>query len=131
MKISAVSRKFGLSIQTLRYYERAGLIPAVPRNAQGIRDYQESDLYWIHYVQALRKAGVSVASIKDYVRLVPQGSPTRDERKRILLAQKQELLKQRAVIDEALRHMAIKLDGYDTYVLELEKNTRRKTHQND
>lgn len=131
MKISEVSKKFDISIQTLRYYEREELIPHVHRNAKGVRDYQESDLYWIYYVQALRHSGVSVASIKNYVKLVQQGFQTRDERKRILLEQKQELLKQRSVIDEALRHMNIKLGAYDTYVVELEKNTRRGNQQSD
>lgn len=125
MKISEVSRKFNISIQTLRYYEREGLIPYVHRGANGIRDYQSSELYWIHYIQALRNSGVSVSSIKDYVKLVQQGSETRDARKKILLDQKQVLLKQRALIDDALSHMNTKLDIYDSYVIELEENTRR------
>lgn len=125
MKISEVSRKFNISIQTLRYYEREGLIPYVHRGPNGIRDYQSSELYWIHYIQALRNAGVSVSSIKDYVKLVQQGSGTRDARKKILLDQKQVLLKQRALIDDALSHMNTKLDIYDSYAIELEENTRR------
>lgn len=124
MKISEVSQKFGLSIQTLRYYERLRLIPPVPRDADGFRDYRTSDLYWIHYVQALRRAGVAVQSIQEYVSLVPQGVATRDERKRILLAQRQKLLAQRALIDDALAHMDHKLKVYDDYVVALEHNTQ-------
>lgn len=123
MKISEVSKKFDLSIQTLRYYERLGVIPPVPRDDNGFRDYRQSDLYWIHYVQALRRSGVSIESIKLYVDLVKQGSATRDERKKILLEQRQKLLEKRASIDDALKHMDHKLSVYDEYVIALENNT--------
>jgi DNA-binding transcriptional MerR regulator len=128
MKISDVSKKFNISIQTLRYYEREGLIPAIHRDSNGVRDYQKDELYWIHYVQALRNSGVTVASIKKYVGLVQKGSETREQRKQILLEQRQALLKKRAQIDDALKHMDIKLKSYDTYVIELENNTK-KTNQ--
>lgn len=128
MKISDVSKKFNISIQTLRYYEREGLIPAIHRDSNGVRDYQKDELYWIHYVQTLRNSGVTVASIKRYVGLVQKGSETREQRKQILLEQRQALLKKRAQIDDALKHMDIKLESYDTYVIELENNTK-KTNQ--
>lgn len=128
MKISDVSKKFNISIQTLRYYEREGLIPAIHRDSNGVRDYQKDELYWIHYVQVLRNSGVTVASIKKYVGLVQKGSETREQRKQILLEQRQALLKKRAQIDDALKHMDIKLESYDTYVIELENNTK-KTNQ--
>ena len=117
MKISDVSKKFNISIQTLRYYEREGLIPAIHRDSNGVRDYQKDELYWIHYVQTLRNSGVTVASIKKYVGLVQKGSETREQRKQILLEQRQALLKKRAQIDDALKHMDIKLESYDTYVI--------------
>lgn len=114
------------SIQTLRYYEREGLIPAIHRDPNGVRDYQKDELYWIHYVQALRNSGVTVASIKKYVGLVQKGSETREQRKQILLEQRQALLKKWAQIDDALKHMDIKLESYDTYVIELENNTKKR-----
>ncbi|GEO69251.1 MerR family transcriptional regulator [Levilactobacillus acidifarinae] len=124
MKISAVSQKFNISIQTLRYYERLQVIPPVPRDANGFRDYRPSDLAWIHYVQALRRSGVSITSIQAYVRLVPQGTVTRAARKAILLQQRQKLLDQRALIDDALAHMDHKLSVYDDYVVALEHDTQ-------
>ncbi|MCS8569783.1 MerR family transcriptional regulator [Pediococcus pentosaceus] len=126
MKISDVSKKFNISIQTLRYYEREGLIPAIHRDSNGVRDYQKDELYWIHYVQVLRNSGVTVASIKKYVGLVQKGSETREQRKQILFEQRQALLKKRTQIDDALKHMDIKLESYDTYVIELENNTKKQ-----
>lgn len=127
MKISDVSKKFNISIQTLRYYERLGVIPNVPRDKNGFRDYRKSDLYWVHYVQALRRSGVSIESIQRYVELVKQGSTTRDERKKILLDQREKLLEKRALIDDALEHMNHKLSVYDEYVIALENNTDSST----
>lgn len=127
MKISEVSKKFNLSIQTLRYYERIHLIPPVPRDNNGLRNYEESDLYWVHYVEALRNSGVSIKSIQEYVQLVEGGPATRDIRKKILLEQRESLLEKRKSIDIALQHMDKKLADYDEYVIALENNTRRKS----
>ena len=55
MKIAEASQKFGMSIQTLRYYEREGIIPPVHRNKNGIRDYQRADLYWLHLCAGIAK----------------------------------------------------------------------------
>lgn len=124
MNISEVSEKFQLSQDTLRYYEKAGLIPKVHRNKYGKRDYLKSDLYWIHYVKALRNSGVSIKSIIKYVSLVQQGMQTRDKRKKILLEQKEQLEQRIKETQEALKHLNIKLDIYDEYVVQLEQNTR-------
>ena len=59
MNSKQVSEMFNLSIDTLRYYEKVGVIPAVTRNKQGYRDYQTSDLNWIFLVKTLRKAGMT------------------------------------------------------------------------
>lgn len=124
MKIAEASKKFGMSIQTLYYYEREGIIPPVHRNKDGIRDYQKADLYWLHYVQALRRAGVSVASIKKYVQLVQEGKSTREERKQLLLDQRKILIKKIEKEQDALRYLNHKLSVYDQYVIELENNTK-------
>lgn len=125
MKIAEASQKFGMSIQTLRYYEREGIIPPVHRNKNGIRDYQRADLYWLHYVQALRRAGISVASIKKYVQLVQEGKETREKRKQILLEQRTKLIKKIEQEQDALRHLNYKLSVYDQYVIDLENNTKK------
>ena len=66
MTIKEVSEKYDISSDTLRYYERIGMIPEVTRTASGIRDYQESDLSWVELVICMRKAGVSVESLIEY-----------------------------------------------------------------
>lgn len=76
MTIKEVSEKYDISSDTLRYYERIGMIPEVTRTASGIRDYQESDLSWVELVICMRKAGVSVESLIEYVKMCMQGDTT-------------------------------------------------------
>ena len=53
MTIAEVSEKYGLTADTLRYYERVGLLPPVPRTSGGIRDYGEKDCGWIEFIKCM------------------------------------------------------------------------------
>ena len=77
MKIAEVSEQFGLSIDTLRYYERVGLIPPVNRNESGIRDYNELDLRRVDFIKCMRSAGLPVEVLIEYVGLVQKGDKPR------------------------------------------------------
>ena len=72
MTIAEASRKYGLSPDTLRYYERIGLLPPVPRNKSGIRDYDEESCRWIELMRCMRKAGVQIEALIEYVALYRQ-----------------------------------------------------------
>src|SRR6266540_6415845 len=92
MKIAEVSEKFGMSADTLRYYERVGLIPAVHRNEGGIRDYDELDLRRVDFIKCMRGAGLPVEVLIEYVALVQQGDKTIEARKEILIEQRELLI---------------------------------------
>ena len=92
MTIREVSEKYHISQDTLRYYERIGLIPAVHRTAGGVRDYQETDLGWVEHAICMRSAGVSVEALIEYVRLYQQGDATIEARLHLLQEQEQLLL---------------------------------------
>ena len=79
MTISEVSEKFGITQDTLRYYEKAGIIPRIARTPGGVRDYQPEDLGWIEHVVCLRNAGMPVESLVEYLRLSQQGDDTFSE----------------------------------------------------
>jgi DNA-binding transcriptional MerR regulator len=81
MKIAEVSERFGLSLDTLRYYERIGLIPPVHRTESGIRDYNELDLKRVDFIKCMRSAGLPVEVLIEYIRLVQQGDGTVEPRK--------------------------------------------------
>ena len=76
MTIKEVSEKFDITADTLRYYERVGLIPPVARNASGNRDYQENDVSWVEHTVCMRNAGVPIEALIEYVKLVQMGDTT-------------------------------------------------------
>ncbi|MDR3160622.1 MAG: MerR family transcriptional regulator, partial [Spirochaetaceae bacterium] len=87
MTIAEVSKQFGMSIDTLRYYERVGLIPPVKRSKGGTRIYAEPDCRWIAYIKCMRQAGISVETLVEYVSLFQQGDKTKEARIAILKEQ--------------------------------------------
>lgn len=91
MKISEVSKKFGISADTLCYYERIGLIPPVGRDEQGIRDYTEEDCEWISFIKCMRTAGLSIKTLIEYVTMFQQGDSTIRGRKNLLIEQRRQL----------------------------------------
>ena len=76
MTIAEVSRTYDLSADTLRYYERIGLIPPVHRSAGGIREYDEEDCRWVEFIKCMRGAGLPIESLVEYVALFQQGEVT-------------------------------------------------------
>lgn len=103
MKINEVSKLYDISADTLRYYERIGLVPPVTRNESGIRDYSENDCNWVKFAKCMRAAGISVESLIEYVALFGQGDATRAARKEILL-------EERAKLEERIQQMQATLD---------------------
>ena len=85
MTIKEVSEKYDISQDTLRYYERIGMIPPVTRTSSGIRNYQESDLGWVEHVICMRSAGLPVESIIEYVKLCQEGDETIPARLQLLV----------------------------------------------
>jgi DNA-binding transcriptional MerR regulator len=82
--IREAAGRTGLSTDTLRYYEREGLIPRVGRRANGHRHFTSDDLAWVEYVTCLRSVGVGIADIRKYVRLFEGGEATLGERVALL-----------------------------------------------
>ena len=76
MTITEVSKRYDLSADTLRYYERIGLIPPVNRNKSGIRDFTEEDCKWVEFIKCMRGAGLSIEVLTEYVQLFQQGNST-------------------------------------------------------
>lgn len=106
MTIKEVSQRLGLTPDTLRYYERVGLIPPVNRNKNGIRDYTENDYQWIEFIKCMRQSGLPVEVLIKYVRLFQQGEETNQSRKEILIEQR-DLISQKV---EELQKTIIRLD---------------------
>lgn len=130
MTIKEVSEVYGISADTLRYYERIGMIPEVTRTAGGIRDYQESDLGWVELVICMRKAGLPVEALIEYVKLYQQGDETFEARLQLLSEEREKLEKQKAQkaqIELAVNRLNHKISKYQeavkTGVLNWEENS--------
>ncbi|MDR1080411.1 MAG: MerR family transcriptional regulator [Deltaproteobacteria bacterium] len=116
MNISEVSRKTGLSVDTLRYYEKAGLIPDVPRTRGGARDYGEKECGWIGFIRCMRGAGVEVDALAEYVRLHREGESTVKARKQILIDQRERIAARLTEIQGTLDKLDKKIENYETHV---------------
>ena len=92
MTIREIAAKTNMSTDTLRYYERIGLLPPVPRNAAGIRNYDEYFVNFINFIKKLKASGMSLEHIIDYIRLAEMGDATIQERKKLLAEARETLL---------------------------------------
>ena len=120
MKIKDVSEKFNISEDTLRYYEKIGLIPKVPRNKNGIRDYTEWSCRHIDFVICMRNAGVSVKSLVEYFNLLGNGKSTVSKRKKLLIKEQEKLINKRSELDNYINKLTNKINQYN----EIENGTR-------
>ena len=125
MSISEVSERYGISADTLRYYERIGLIPPVPRNKSGIRDYDETSCSWIQLMKCMRKAGVQIEALIEYVALFYQGDETIDARKQILLEQRDQLSDRIHEMQESLNLLNSKINRYEQGLMTMEQQLKR------
>jgi len=113
MMIAEVSKKYDLSPDTLRYYERVGMIPRVNRNKSGIRDYTGEDCKWVELAKCMRSAGLPVEVMIEYLLLFQQGNTTIPARRELLLKQREKLTAQRKAIDDTLKRLNFKISRYD------------------
>ena len=121
MKIAEVSEHTGISSDTLRYYERIGLIWPVNRNASGIRDYTDLDLRRVEFIKCMRSAGLPVEVLIEYVGLVQQGDQTIEARKEILIEQRKLLVDRMNEMQKTLDILEHKIEVYEKAVLKKEK----------
>lgn len=121
MTIKEMSKLCGLSQDTLRYYEKVGLIPTVNRTSGGIRDYDEMDLKWINFITKMKSCGISIDSLVQYVKLSLEGDSTSEERREILLEARRELESKVQKLNDCLDVINVKIDRYN-HVLEVISN---------
>lgn len=125
MTIAEVSRKYDITPDTLRYYERIGLIPPVPRTKGGIRDYDEESCGWIELMKCMRRAGVQIEALIEYVELFRQGDATLDARKNLLIEQRNHLISRMEDMQASLNRLNDKIEGYEQGMRGAEKDLAR------
>ena len=113
MLISEVGEKYGLTPDTLRYYERIGLIPTVKRRPNGIREYDDYSCGWIQFIHCMRKAGMPVETLVEYVQLYQQGAVTKEARKELLLEEHRRLNERIVELQAVKERLLYKINNYD------------------
>lgn len=113
MTIAEVSKKYELSQDTLRYYERVGLIPKVNRNSSGNRDYTDASCSWIELAKCMRSAGVPIEALIEYCAMTQQGDSTITARKELLLEERNKILGKMEDMKQSLDRLNYKIDRYE------------------
>ena len=121
MTIKQAAEKFGVTPDTIRYYEKIGLLTAVPRTPSKIRDFDEKSLRKLEFITCMRSAGVTVEGLCEYMRLLSEGTKTVTERKNLLIKERAALELKRAQIEETLKRLDYKIGLYE----EIESGKRK------
>jgi len=121
MKIAEVSERFEISSDTLRYYERIGLIPPVNRSESGIREYNDLDARRVEFVKCMRSAGLPIDVLIEYMELVQQGDSTVEARKDILKHQRAQVAARMEEMQKTLDILDHKIEVYEKALLKKEQ----------
>jgi DNA-binding transcriptional MerR regulator len=124
MNIKKVSELTGVSADTIRYYERVGLIHPIQRTETGIRNFDEEDIRWINYARHMRHAGLSIESMTNYVSLFREGEHTIPQRKELIRQQMDELTEKIDALMDTRDRLAYKLANYEEHLQPIETSLR-------
>lgn len=116
MTIKEISEKYDITKDTLRYYEKIGLISEVPRSKNGIRNYDEASCKRIEFIKCMRSAGVEIEILIKYMELLEKGTKTAIDRRDLLAEQKAKLLEKQKSINETIERLDYKLKLYDEII---------------
>ena len=126
MTITEVSERYDIPQNTLRYYERIGLLPRVNRNKSGIRDYTEEDCGWVEFIKCLRNAGIPIEVLLEYVELFLQGDEdTVEARKDLLIEHRMEVVKRIEDLKKSLDRIDYKIAVFEKRIVAAEKALKK------
>ena len=112
--VGEMARMLHVPASTLRYYDKQGLLPFVERSPGGIRVIKDSDFEWLRIIECLKKAGMSLKDIREYIQLAMEGDSTIDQRRDLFLNQRKVLLEQMAELQQTLDTLDYKCWYYET-----------------
>lgn len=116
MQIAEVCRKYNITADTIRYYEKIGLLPKIPRTKNGIRDFDEEACKWIEFIKCMRNAGMEIEILLEYVNLFKKGKATVQERRNLLEEQRKKLIEKKNNINATIKRLDYKLELYDNII---------------
>ena len=116
--IGEISKMFQLPISTLRYYDKEGLFPHLKR-VNGVRQFSESEIETLRVIDCLKRSGLEIKDIKEYMALCSLGNTTLKQRKAIFEKQKEEVLQEMEKLQKVLSMLNYECWYYDQAI---EKN---------
>ncbi|MBM7617367.1 DNA-binding transcriptional MerR regulator [Weissella uvarum] len=125
MNVKEASQTTGVSTDTIRYYEKEGLIPKIERNDAGNREIDEKIIRRINFAKQMRDAGMSIKALKEYTDLVDDAEDNTEKQKQILREQIDAMQERKDDIDFAIEHLEYKLAHYDDHM----KKTEEELHE--
>lgn len=126
--IKDISEILGLSIYTIRFYDKEGLLPFVSRNKSGNREFTESDLNLFRVICCLKNTGMQIKNIKKYIDLCMEGADTIDLRKELMLEHRKDIITQIDTLNENLDLINSKIKIYDSpNAVEIINKQRKKS----
>ena len=115
MNIKKVSEQLGISSDTIRYYERIGLVPLISRDKNGVRNFTDIDIQRLDFIKCMRHAGLSIESLHEYMHLYSLNDDrTIPARKKILEEEAEKLDERIANLQETRAYLQHKIDVYDS-----------------
>ena len=117
MNIKQVSEQLDVPRETLRYWESVGLLLKVPRNSSGYRNYTENEIKWVLFIKSMRKAGMSVESLIDFVKLYREHQDSRAAQKSLVQEQYDQLVARRNELNKTINYLKYKLDHFDKHFI--------------
>ena len=113
MTIAEVSKKYNVTPDTIRYYEKIGLLPTIPRKKNGIRNFDEQSCRWLEFIKCMRSAGMEIEILMQYISLYRKGKSTVNERKKLLEGQREKLLEKQKNINQTIERLNYKIELYE------------------
>lgn len=130
MNIKKVSEITDVSADTIRYYERIGLLPRITRTNSGVRDFTEREIGILEFVRCFRKAGMSVEALIEYISLLEEGEGTERERLRLLTEQRDEMDDRIYELNQAREHLNYKIENYENIIQKHEQKLFTESEEN-
>lgn len=122
MTISEVAKLLGLTIETIRYYEKLGIITPIPRKENGIRNFDDRSIYQLRFAKNMREAGIRITVLQEYTRMIYEDDDSTIEARRILLEDQADLMEKKMIeMQKAHRYLSHKVDNYDKHVYAVKK----------
>lgn len=112
--VGEMAKKLQVAPSTLRYYDKEGLLPFVERSSGGIRMFKENDYEWLKMIECLKKTGMHLKDIREFLYMSMQGDETIEPRLCLMQKQREEVKKQVAEWKEILETLEFKCWYYET-----------------